>query len=218
MLLIELTRRVDYADKKVFTREEIVMTAKREFLKNGFAKASMREIAKRSGIGLSNIYNYFKSKDEIFRCIVAPLILKMKEMLLEHHNVKYHEQFLKYASGESDEMMTEHVQSYMELISHYRDELELILFKAQGSSLENFIDDYTEMCTKQVLIFMDSFSKKYPSYGMVKSSFTYHVHTVWMFGFMSEIIKHKLSPKEIENAIEDYIHFEYTGWRAIMRK
>ena len=80
--------------KKDYTREEIVMTAKREFLKNGFAKASMREIAKRSGIGLSNIYNYFKSKDEIFRCIVAPLILKMKEMLLEHHNVKYHEQFL----------------------------------------------------------------------------------------------------------------------------
>ena len=203
--------------KKDYTREEIVMTAKRKFLKNGFAKASMREIAKRSGIGLSNIYNYFKSKDEIFRCIVAPLILKMKEMLLEHHNVKYHEQFLKYASGESDEMMTEHVQSYMELISHYRDELELILFKAQGSSLENFIDDYTEMCTKQVLIFMDSFSKKYPSYGKVKSSFTYHVHTVWMFGFMSEIIKHKLSPKEIENAIEDYIHFEYTGWRKLLK-
>ena len=141
----------------------------------------------------------------------------MKEMLLEHHNVKYHEQFLKYASGESNEMMTEHVQSYMELISHYRDELELILFKAQGSSLENFIDDYTEMCTKQVLIFMDSFSKKYPSYGTVKSSFTYHVHTVWMFGFMSEIIKHKLSPKEIENAIEDYIHFEYTGWRKLLK-
>ena len=97
--------------KKDYTREEIVMTAKREFLKNGFAKASMREIAKHSGIGLSNIYNYFKSKDEIFRCIVAPLIAKMQEMLLEHHNVKYHEQFLKYASGESDEMMTEHVQS-----------------------------------------------------------------------------------------------------------
>ena len=33
--------------KKDYTREEIVMTAKREFLKNGFAKASMREIAKR---------------------------------------------------------------------------------------------------------------------------------------------------------------------------
>ena len=203
--------------KKDYTREEIVVAAKREFLKNGFAKASMREIAKHSGIGLSNIYNYFKSKDEIFRCIVAPLIMKMKEMLLEHHSVKYHEEFLKYANGESDGMMTEHVQKYMELISHYRDELELILFKAQGASLENFIDDYTDMCTKQVLTFMDSFSKKYPSYSTVKSTFTYHVHTVWMFSFMSEIVKHKLSPKEIENVIEDYILFEYEGWRRLLK-
>ena len=202
--------------KKDYTREQIVTVAKRVFLRKGFAKASMRDVAKGAGIGLSNIYNYFNSKDEIFRYIVAPLIAKMEEMLKEHHDVRYHEEFLRYANGESDEMMTEHVQKYMQLISHYRDELELILFKAQGSSLENFIDDYTEMCTKQVLIFMDSFSKKYPSYSTVKSSFTYHVHTVWMFSFISEIVKHRLSPKEIENAIEDYIKFEYAGWRAIL--
>ena len=55
--------------------------------------------------------------------------------------MRYHEEFLRYANGESDEMMTEHVQKYMQLISHYRDELELILFKAQGSSLENFIEE-----------------------------------------------------------------------------
>jgi hypothetical protein len=29
-------------------------------------------------------------------------------------------------------------------------------------------------------------------------------------------MKHRLSPKEIENAIEDYIKFEYAGWRAIL--
>jgi AcrR family transcriptional regulator len=204
--------------KKDFTREQIVTAAKRVFLKRGFAKASMRDIAKGAGIGLSNIYNYYKSKDEIFRQIVAPLIARMQEMVNEHHSVNYHEQFLKYASGESDEMLTEHVQKYLQLISHYHDELELILFKAQGSSLENFIDDYTDVCTNQVLTFMDGFKQKYPIYATVSSTFTYHVHTVWMFSFMSEVIKHKLSAKEIEKAIEDYIQFEYSGWRALMNK
>ena len=176
----------------------------------------MRDVAKGAGIGLSNIYNYFNSKDEIFRHIVVPLITKMEEMLKEHHDVRYHEEFLRYANGDSDEMMTEHMQKYMQLISHYRDELELILFKAQGSSLENFIDDYTDVCTNQVLEFMDNFKQKYHDYSTVNTTFTYHVHTVWMYSFISEVIKHKLSAKEIEKAINDYILFEYTGWRALM--
>ena len=63
---------------------------------------------------------------------------------------------------------------------------------------------------------MDNFKQKYPDYSTVNTTFTYHVHTVWMFSFMSEVIKHKLSAKEIEKAINDYILFEYTGWRALM--
>ena len=33
--------------------------AKKIFLKKGYAKTLMREIAEKSGVGLSNIYNYF---------------------------------------------------------------------------------------------------------------------------------------------------------------
>ena len=47
--------------KKDYTREQIVEVAKRVFLKNGYAKTSMRDIAKGAGIGVSNIYNYFKT-------------------------------------------------------------------------------------------------------------------------------------------------------------
>lgn len=204
--------------KKEDTREEILAVAKRIFVKKGFAKTSIREIASGANVGVSNLYNYFKSKDEIFRRIVMPLIIEMERMVAEHHNVKYHEQFLKYASGESDAMMSEHVEIYMKLIRNHHDELELILFKAQGSSLENFIDDYTDECTRQVLAFMDDFKTKYPNFSTVNSTFTYHVHTVWMFSFIAEIIKHKLKPNEIEKAIEDYIHFEYTGWRELLNR
>jgi len=202
--------------KKEHTRELIMIVAKRVFLKKGYVKTSMRDIATGTGIGLSNIYNYFKSKDEIFRHIVRPLIVEMERMVHEHHNVKYHEQFLRFAKGESDEMMSENVQAYLQLISRYREDLELLLFKAQGSSLENFFDEYTDICTRQVLDFMDDFEQRHPDFSTVCSSFTYHVHTVWMFSFISEVIKHKLSDKEIEKAIEDYIHFEYIGWRALL--
>ena len=65
--------------KKDYTREQIVEIAKRVFLKNGYAKTSMRDIAAGAGIGVSNIYNYFKSEDELFRHIVGLLITELEQ-------------------------------------------------------------------------------------------------------------------------------------------
>ena len=56
--------------KKDYTHEQIVEVAKRVFLKKGYAKTSMRDIAKGAGNGVSNIYNYFKCKDEFFCHII----------------------------------------------------------------------------------------------------------------------------------------------------
>jgi AcrR family transcriptional regulator len=202
--------------KKEYTREQIVTVAKGVFLKKGFAKTSMRDIAKGCGIGVSNIYNYFNSKDELFRHIVTPLTTEMERMMHDHHNVKDHEQFLQYTRGENDEMMMNHVQEYLSLINNHRDELKLILYKSQGSTLETYIDVYTEACTKEVLKFMKAFKHSYPDFRIDLSPFTYHVHMVWMFNFISEVIKHDLKPREMKKAIEDYIQFEFSGWRAIM--
>ena len=67
--------------KKDYTREQIVVVARGIFLKKGYAKTSMRDIAAGVGIGVSNIYNYFKSKDELFRYIVTPLIAELERMM-----------------------------------------------------------------------------------------------------------------------------------------
>ncbi|MBR5989937.1 MAG: TetR/AcrR family transcriptional regulator [Prevotella sp.] len=202
--------------KKEYTREQIVTVGKRVFLRKGFAKTSMRDIAKGCGIGVSNIYNYFNSKDELFRHIVTPLTTELERMMHDHHNVRDHEQFMKYARGENNELMMDHVQEYLSMINNHRDELKLILYQAQGSTLENYIDVYTDECTKEVLRFMKAFKRSYPDFRVNLSPFTYHIHMVWMFNFISEVIKHDLKPQEMKKAIEDYIQFEFSGWRAIM--
>ena len=133
--------------KKDYTREQIVEIAKRVFLKKDYAKTSMRDIANGAGIGVSNIYNYFKSKDELFRHIVGPLTTELEQMMHEHHNLDNQDSFVRYASGEGDDMLADHVKEYLRLINNHRDELKLLLYQSQGSSLENYIDEYTEECT-----------------------------------------------------------------------
>lgn len=47
-------------------RSRILDVAKQQFELKGYSKTSMREIAVDVGVGVGNIYNYFKSKDELF--------------------------------------------------------------------------------------------------------------------------------------------------------
>ena len=204
--------------KKDYTRDQIVEVAKQVFLTKGYAKTSMRDIAAGVGIGVSNIYNYFNGKDQLFRHIVSPLLTELERMMHEHHNVNNQDQFVRYAQGGGDDMLSEHVQSYMKLINNHRDELKLLLYQSQGSSLENYIDEYTEACTQLVMAFMNEFKRKYPHFSVIHTPFTYHIHLVWMFSFISEVIKHQLTSDEIRRAIEDYIAFEFTGWRALMNR
>ena len=49
---------------KEYTHKLLLETARRAFFKKGFKAVSMREISKLSGIGLSNIYNYYPCKDD----------------------------------------------------------------------------------------------------------------------------------------------------------
>jgi len=74
------------------TRAEIVLVAHDLFLQQGFHGTSMRQIARRSGVTLSAIYNHFASKEELFEAV-----------FLEYH--PYHRVIpaLLAAKGDSNE-------------------------------------------------------------------------------------------------------------------
>lgn len=48
------------------TRKRILKVAKKLFLDKGYRDATTRDIARMSGVGLSNLYHYYASKDELF--------------------------------------------------------------------------------------------------------------------------------------------------------
>jgi len=62
-------------------REAILDVATQVFLEQGFAAASMSEIAARLGGSKGTLYNYFKSKDELFEAYVQNrCVLNLDEM------------------------------------------------------------------------------------------------------------------------------------------
>ena len=70
---------------KEYIRKQLQKTACDAFLRKGFKAVSMREISSLSGIGLSNIYNYYPSKNDLLAVVLSPLLKKMNS-LLDNHN------------------------------------------------------------------------------------------------------------------------------------
>ena len=69
-------------------RGRILTVARRHFRQSGYSRTSMREIAESAGIGVGNIYNYFTSKDELFREVLRPVLRALEAMLQEHHGIR----------------------------------------------------------------------------------------------------------------------------------
>lgn len=71
---------------KEHTRKLLLERASTAFFQKGYEAVSMREIARKSGIGLSNIYNYYPCKDDLLADVLHPLLEAMNNILVEHNS------------------------------------------------------------------------------------------------------------------------------------
>lgn len=195
------------------TRTEILRHAARIFRTRGFAGSSMREIADAAHVCLSNIYNYFPGKDAIFRAVVRPATLALEKMLQGHHG----QQGEDVMSIGTETYLQKVTSEYVALLGRHRTTLELLFFRAQGSSLENYRETYTDRSTALVRAWLDDMKRRHPRMNAEVSDFSIHLHTVWMFTLFEEIIMHRIKPKDTPQIVAEYIRFETTGWRELMK-
>lgn len=194
-------------------RERILKVAHEQFSQKGYLKTSMRDIAVLADVGVGNIYNYFPNKDEIFRMVLRPVILQFEAMLQNHHG---------NTGSDAMKMITEDyfqtaTNEYVSLIRNHRGLMKMLLFQAQGSSLENFRERFTDRATILVKGWFAENKQKYPEINAHVSDFFIHLHTVWMFSLFEEILMHDIDLKQMEQIVEEYLRFEIHGWRYLMK-
>ena len=194
-------------------RSRVLTVARQQFGQKGYAKTSMREIAGLAGIGVGNIYNYFTNKDELFCEVVRPVLNALEAMLQEHHGIRGEDIMMM----RSEKYLKSCIDEYVSLIDKHRGLMEILLFRAQGSSLEHFREDYTDRSTELVKEWFSSMQQKHPEINTAVSDFIIHLHTVWMFTLFEELLMHSVSRQEMESILHDYILFEIQGWRAIIQ-
>ena len=132
--------------------DKIVKSAREEFLEKGYAGASLRKIAEKAGVTVGAIQTRYKSKDELFCCLLRPLLDEI-EALFRNTKADY------YSGAETDlsaglkASMRHESTAILHLIFGHYEEAVLLLCRGAGSSLEHYFDRIVQNKIKESVMF-----------------------------------------------------------------
>lgn len=119
--------------------DKITEAAWKEFSDKGYMGASLRKIAENAGITVGAIQTRYKSKDDLFASLLAPLL---NDIEATFRSVKS-----DYYSGEDTELLTQlkismqhEAEAILHLIFSHYEEAVLLFYRSAGSSVEHYFD------------------------------------------------------------------------------
>lgn len=102
--------------------EDLLVSAREQFLKHGYEKASLRQICAGAGVSTGALYNTFKNKEALFDALVRPTVVELDRILAldapNNEDLLYDELF--------------------RLLLDHRDGARLLVSRADGSRYEGF--------------------------------------------------------------------------------
>ncbi len=199
--------------KKEDIRKIILKVAKKSFLEKGYRKTSMRDIAQLADVTLSNIYNYFKNKDEILEVILQPVFKMIDESMERHKDVNY--AFNEWFEA-SDITQIDDFKEHIRFLVDYREEVDLLLNKCSGSKYENIKEEWIDRYTESSQDYLDIIKRKYPQVNSNISKFFIHTLAAWWIQVLSEIASHNLSEEEILQFGKEFMTFGTGGWKMLL--
>lgn len=195
-------------------RHLLVQVAKEAFCTKGYTGVSMREIAKQSGVGLSNIYNYFNSKDELYEAVLEPLIFSLKKKMDEHNNEKH----LTLQVFHSKEFQHQTVTEMVALAANFRLELRLLFFKSHGSPFENYKQQLIEQQWKMGQAYIAAMKERFHHLNCEISPLFLQIATRWWISLLEQVaLIDMLNTTNLERLISEYVCFSTAGWQALMK-
>ncbi len=125
-------------------QDNIINTATRLFYNHGFGNASMRQIADELDMSVSNLYKYFKNKEDLFSEIV------------KGYYTQYLTNFKKFVSHEekdsfdsdSNILLAQTIFNSI-IVDHVK--FVLLMDKSKGTKYENFKDEVSSLLGEHIL-------------------------------------------------------------------
>ena len=192
--------------KKEIIKENIICSARREFLDHGYAEASLRVIAEKAGLTKGAIYSYFESKDTLFCELVAPALRFIE-------NEFQYDKSCDITRKNASELFESNVQGFRNHTQAVLDNYEsfnLLLFCAAGSSLQDYKERIIQRYAQNFYARLYHLTQKKNSKGFISEMFV-HTLAATYISFLEELVLHEPNRTEADDYAVQMAIFVYSG-------
>lgn len=194
---------MQYAKDEI--RQRIIDVAREEFLDKGFEKASIRTITSKAQTAKSNLYNYFKDKDDLFRAVLEPTMTEIRSGLEMAKQYNVPKETGDYTLS-SQQLVIGVISKFV--VQHTAD-VKLLLFKAQGSSLEGFKYEVLDAFTDNMYEWTRSIrTKKDVSRLFVRTVCSFYLNLIEQLFLVG-------TPADMAKFMNEISIFVYHGWKNV---
>lgn len=133
-------------------RSKLLESAKNEFLKWGYEKASLRRISAGAGATTGAVYFFFKNKEELFEQVVGDTVKRLAQLSRD----------MAREEMQNPDVGVDNEERLLEFFWHNKQCMMILLNKAQGTKYENFVSELEKQLE-------DVFALFFQRYGMEKA-------------------------------------------------
>lgn len=201
------------SEKAEKTREKILDTAIKHFLRDGFSGASLRSIVKDAGLTTGAFYKYYPTKEMLFDALIDPYIEHIYEIydgiLVEFEKLSAHDQTNNMSNAATDgtDQMIDYIYEHY---NHFR-----LLFKCGDSGkYEAFIHNMVNKEMKATKKYMQIMKESGINLLKVDESLMHMIYTVF-FSSVLQIVEHDMDKEIAKKNVHQLKEFNTGGWERL---
>ena len=201
------------SEKTEKTREKILDTAIKHFLRDGFSGASLRSIVKDAGLTTGAFYKYYPTKEMLFDALIDPYIEHIyeiyDEIIDDFEKLSAHDQTnnMSNAANDGTNQMIDYIYEHYD---HFR-----LLFKCGDSGkYEAFIHNMVNKEMKATKKYMQIMKESGMDLLKVDECLMHMIYTGF-FSSVLQIVEHDMDKEIAKKNVHQLKEFNTGGWERI---
>ena len=195
------------------TQKNILNTARKHFLKDGFSGASLRNIVKDAGLTTGAFYKYYPTKEALFDALTDPYIEHIYQIYdrvvedFEKLSAKEQTSNMSDTSGNGMDQMIDYIYE------HY-DNFRLLLKCGDSGKFETFIHNMVDREMRSSLEYVKKMKEDGIEIPIVGESLMHMIYTGF-FSSIFQIIEHDIDKETAKRNVHKLREFNTGGWERL---
>lgn len=195
------------------TEKNILNTARKHFLKDGFSGASLRNIVKDAGLTTGAFYKYYPTKEALFDALTDPYIEHIYQIYdrvvedFEKLSAKEQTSNMSDTSGNGMDQMIDYIYE------HY-DNFRLLLKCGDSGKFETFIHNMVDREMRSSLEYVKKMKEDGIEIPIVGESLMHMIYTGF-FSSIFQILEHDIDKETAKRNVHKLREFNTGGWERL---